>query len=109
MAFPPVSKSGLRVLNPHSPGLHKFLEHVTKASSDSQASPEGRHATGNFQIADNPGVARQRSQARLSFLILRNVPEADFGTSWRSVSGRHPFSPADPTARSNWRCPGSVA
>ena len=40
-----------------SAGLHKFLERATKPSSDSQASPDGRHATGNFQIADDSGVA----------------------------------------------------
>ena len=35
---------------------HKFSEHVTKASSDSEASPEGRHATSNFRMADDAGV-----------------------------------------------------
>ena len=35
---------------------HKFSEHVTKASSDSEASPEGRHATSSFRMADDAGV-----------------------------------------------------
>src|ERR1039458_6731896 len=84
MAFPPVSKSGLRVLNPHSPGLHKFLEHVTKASSGSQASPEGRHAPGNFRIADNPELPRQRSKEVTGFRF--GCPQAGSGTSFSIFS-----------------------
>src|ERR1039457_3555717 len=52
---------------------HKFSEHVTKASSDSEASPEGRRATSNFRMADDAGVIALPHESASALISLKPV------------------------------------